>query len=135
MSDPAYVAAVVALVRERVNFTHEIPDFADYLFGPITSFEEAYHTKQWKEGVPERMTELANRLDGLGEVEWTIESIERVIRGYAEELEVGAGKLIHPLRLSITGKKVGAGMFETMEVLGRELTLERMRHYIEQHPV
>lgn len=133
--DPAYVAAVVALVRERVNFTHEIPDFADYLFGPITSFEEAYHTKQWKEGVPERMTELANRLDGLGEVEWTIESIERVIRGYAEELEVGAGKLIHPLRLSITGKKVGAGMFETMEVLGRELTLERMRHYIEQYPV
>ncbi len=132
-TDPVYVAAVVNLVRERINFTHEIPDFADYLFGPITGFDEEYHAKQWKPEVPERMTELANRLDGLGDPEWTVEMIEGVIRGYAEELEVGAGKLIHPIRLSITGRKVGAGMFETMEVLGKEKTITRMRDYLEKH--
>lgn len=132
-TDPTYVAAVVDLIRERINFTHEIPDFADYMFGPITGFDEEYHAKQWKDDAPKRMAELADRLDGLAPVEWNVEMIEGVIRGYAEELGIGAGKLIHPIRLSITGKKVGAGMFETMEVLGRETTIERMRSYIERN--
>ena len=130
--DPAYAAAVAGLVRERINFTHEIPDFADYMFGDITSFDEEYHAKQWKEETTGQMAELVDRLDQLAPVEWTVEMIEGVIRGYAEEIGVGAGKLIHPIRLSITGKKVGAGMFETMEVLGKERTVKRMRAYIER---
>jgi glutamyl-tRNA synthetase len=131
--DPVYAAAVFELVKERVNFLRDVPTFADYMFGPVTTFDEEYHKKQWKEETPERMTELADRLDGIPDAEWSTESVENVIRGYAQELEVGAGKLIHPLRLAITGKRVGAGMFETMDVLGKETAVQRMRDYLRQH--
>ena len=125
----AYAAAVVTLVRERINFTHEIPDFADYLFGEITEVDEAYREKHWKGETPERVAELAVRLDDLAPVDWTDARIEEVVRGYAEELGVGAGKLIHPIRLTTTGKKVGAGMFETMTVLGQQKTVARMKSF------
>jgi glutamyl-tRNA synthetase len=77
------------------------------------------------------MLELASRLERLEPYEWNLTMLEAVVRGYAEELGLSAGKLIHPIRLSITGKRVGAGMFETMTVLGRELSLERLRSYAE----
>ena len=64
-------------------------------------------------------------MEKLEQLEWTVEMIESVVRGYAEELGMSAGKLIHPLRLAITGKRVGAGMFETMVVLGRGKSIER----------
>ncbi len=131
--DHAYAMAVIDLVKERINFVTDIPEFADYMFGPIKSFDETYAAKQWKPESGEHVTELAERLDKLDPIDWNTEKIEGVIRGYAEELELSAGKLIHPLRLSITGKRVGAGMFETMEVLGKEETISRMRSYVASH--
>ncbi len=130
--DPSYATAVVELVKERINFVHDVPEFADYMFGPIREFDQEYHAKQWKEETADQMRELADRLEGLAPIEWKTEMIEGVIRGYAEELGMSAGKLIHPLRLSLTGKRVGAGMFETMEVLGQRKTVDRLREYVER---
>lgn len=126
----AYAAAVVDLVKERINFIKDIPEFADYMFGPIKAYDEEYAAKHWKPETSGQMAELAARLEKLAPVEWNVAAIERVIRGYAEEIGLSAGKLIHPLRLTITGKKVGAGMFETMTVLGQETSVERMRQYL-----
>jgi glutamyl-tRNA synthetase len=129
----AYAAAVVDLVKERINFLNDVPRFADYLFGPITSFDEDYAAKHWKPESADQMRELASRLEKLGEVEWNVTRIEDVVRGFAEELGLSAGKLIHPMRLTITGKRVGAGMFETMTVLGKEESVDRLRSYTERH--
>lgn len=131
--DPTYATAVLTLVKERINFVHEIPTFADYMFGPITSFDEDYHAKRWKPESATHVQELAERLGKVDGHEWNTAMIESVVRGYADELEIKAGQLIHPLRLSITGKPVGAGMFETMEILGQETTVTRMRDYLAKH--
>lgn len=128
--DPAYVAAVITLVKERVNFVHDIPEFADYMFGPVRSFDQEYHAKQWKPETAGQMNDLVERLEKVDPIEWNTPMLESVIRGYAEEIGTGAGKLIHPLRLCITGKRVGAGMFETMEVLGKTTSTERIRDYV-----
>jgi glutamyl-tRNA synthetase len=124
--DRPYVEAVINLLKERINFITDIPTFGDYMFGPIRSFDEEYAAKHWKPETAGQMIELARRLAALGEVEWTVERIEAVVRGFAEELGFSAGKLIHPMRLAITGKRVGAGMFETMVVLGQEKSVERL---------
>lgn len=130
--DLVYLEAVIDLVKERINFVTDIPRFADYMFGPIGAFDEEYAAKHWKPETSPQMLELANRFDGLDVAGWTIERIESVVRGFAEELATSAGKLIHPMRLAITGKRVGAGMFETMAVLGREQSIERLRTYASQ---
>ncbi len=133
--DPTYAEAVLQLVKERISFVRDVPEFADYMFGPVHEFDEAYAAKQWKPESAEYVTELARRLSGLdAAMEWTVPSIEAVVRGYAEELGISAGKLIHPMRLAITGKRVGAGMFETMAVLGKEQSIMRLRDVVERLP-
>jgi glutamyl-tRNA synthetase len=133
--DRAYAAAVLDLVKERISFLTDVPAFADYMFGPVTGFDEEYAAKHWKAETSGQMTELANRLAALAPGDWTVPMIEGVIRGYAEEIGLSAGKLIHPLRLAITGKRVGAGMFETMAILGQEKSIERLRAYTRQEIV
>jgi glutamyl-tRNA synthetase len=125
----AYAAAVIDLVKERINFVKDIPEFADYMFGPVKSFDAEYAAKHWKPETSGQVLEIATRLEKLEAIEWTVAMIENVVRGYAEELGISAGKLIHPLRLAITGKRVGAGMFETMVVLGQEKSIARLREY------
>ncbi len=131
--DPVYAQAVVNLIKERISFLTDVPVFADYMFGPIRSFDEEYAAKHWKPETAGQMRELADRLDRVAPAEWSVEKIETVVRGYAEELGLSAGKLIHPIRLSITGKRVGAGMFETMAILGQSTSVDRLRSYAEQH--
>ncbi|MBC8145302.1 MAG: glutamate--tRNA ligase [bacterium] len=127
--EKSYVEKVIELIKERIHFVNDIPRFADYMFGPVREFDEEYAVKHWKPESAAQMNDLATRLDALSTADWTHEKIDAVVRAFAEELSMSAGKLIHPMRLTITGKKVGAGMFETMEVLGKEESIGRMRSY------
>jgi glutamyl-tRNA synthetase len=58
---------------------------------------------------------------------FTTQSIEEALRILAEQLGVGAGKLIHPTRLALSGKVVGPGLFEMMELLGKDRVVRRLR--------
>lgn len=102
--DPIYAGKVMNLVKERINFVHDVPVFADYLFGDVKSFDSDYELKHWKEDTTNHVIELINRLDLVSE--WSTQFIEEVVKKYAEELNITAGKLIHPLRIAITGKKL-----------------------------
>ena len=124
--DRDYAVKVMDLVKERINFVADVPRFADYMFGPIQEYDTEYAAKQWKSETPEQMRAMATRLAELNVEGWTVEALDAIVRAYAEELGISAGKLIHPLRLAVTGKRVGAGVFETMVVLGREMSLERL---------
>ena len=55
---------------------------------------------------------------------------ERVVRELAEELGVKAAKLIHPIRLAVTGKQVGPGLFEMLEVLGKKRVTDRIARFV-----
>jgi glutamyl-tRNA synthetase len=54
------------------------------------------------------------------------------LRGLAEELEIGAGKLIHPLRVAVTGRMSSPGIFDVLTLLGRERALSRTRAGVER---
>lgn len=56
-------------------------------------------------------------------------SIEEIYRKLADELKVKAAELIHPTRVAISGKTVGAGLFDMMELLGREKVLARLSKF------
>lgn len=53
-------------------------------------------------------------------------AIEQECRRMAEEKSLKAGQIIHPTRMAISGKTSGAGLFEMMEVLGKDKVVERM---------
>jgi glutamyl-tRNA synthetase len=115
---------IMDLLKERIALTTEIPDSVGYFYGGALDYDEAEFEKQFgKEFVRENFPVLVERLTALPA--WTEEAIEEVVRGLAAEKEKGARHLIHPLRFAVTGRTVSAGLFETMQLLGRDRSLQR----------
>ena len=91
---------------------------------------EAWEELREKPETGPRLRALAAR---VGEdPEFSLESLERALRGLATELGVKAGELIGPARVAFTGRKVGVGIFETMWLLGRERTVRRLERAAER---
>jgi glutamyl-tRNA synthetase len=123
--------AIMELLKERIALTTEIPDAVGYFYGGALDYDEAEFEKQFgKEFVRETFPELVKRLAALPE--WNEESIEETVRGLAAEKEKGARHLIHPLRFAVTGRTVSAGLFETMELLGRDRSLLRAEDVVQK---
>ena len=78
------------------------------------------------------MEALAARLEALPE--WTTASTEAALRATAEAEGVSAGKLIHPVRLALTGVTVGAPLFDVVELLGKATSLRRLKMFLSASP-
>ncbi len=86
--------------------------------------------KQWfkdPEGVVVRLEAVAVALEGAT---WTAEALEENLRGVAEGLGVGAGKVFQPLRLALTGSPATPGIFDLLMVLGRARSIHRVKQAI-----
>src|SRR4028118_2319108 len=124
-ADRPRLEEIMDLLKERIALTTDIPDAVGYFYGGTPDSDEAEFEKQFgKDFVRENLPELAQRLKALPE--WTEESIEKAGRDPAAARAHGARHLIHPLRFATTGRTVSAGLFETMLLLGRERSLQRI---------
>src|SRR5918911_1467780 len=122
--DMPRLTEIMALLKDRLSRTTEIPESVGYFYGAELKYDQGEFEKQLgKEFVRETFPELLERLRTLPK--WTEEGIEEAVRGLAAEKEKGARHLIHPLRFVTTGRTVSAGLFETMQLLGRERSLLR----------
>jgi len=132
-SDKERFLKVIDLLKPRVK------TLADFLIESrfYTSDPETYDQKGvdkffLKSGVSEQLKDLMNLILDLKN--FTLDELEQIIRSYAEEKEMGAGKVIHPLRLAFTGKTTSPGIFEVIYVLGKETVERRIKNalvYIE----
>lgn len=59
-------------------------------------------------------------------------AIEQAFRGLVAELGIKTAELVHPVRAALTGKTVGPGLFELMEVLGKERIVKRLSRFIKE---
>src|SRR3712207_1994527 len=122
---------IMDLLKERISRTTEIRAAVGYFYGGKLDYDpEEFALQFGKEFVRENFPELYERLSSLPE--WTEEAIEESVRGLAAEKEKGARHLIHPLRFATTGRTVSAGLFETMQLLGRERCLLRIEDVLEK---
>jgi len=120
-----YIARVLGLYKVRLKTLTDFPAMTDCFFREDFAFEEDGKAQLEKPESREFLAELAGRLSGLDP--FTHEAIEKAFREFVEERRIKAGLVIHPARMAVSGKTKGAGLFEMMEVLGRDRTLARMR--------
>jgi glutamyl-tRNA synthetase len=116
------------LLHERLTLAADLAD-ADYLFGEVTDYDEKGVKKRWKDDSARLVALYADRAEALDA--WTEESTEQAMRDLAAAEAVGFGRIIHPVRLATTGTTVGAGMFETLVLIGQEATVARLRRAAE----
>lgn len=120
----------VGLVREKVWTLCELAEGLTYFFDSSFEYEQKGMEKHFNDKkTGDYLEEIVNRINSLGVFEQN--SIEQVFREYADELQVKAGTLIHPARLALTGRTVSPGLFELMEVLGREECIKRFKRALE----
>lgn len=121
-----YIAKVFNLLRERIHFLHELPVFGDYMFGK-PNYDKEYYAKCWKETTSETAKELFSALFALEE--FTHDPIENAVKTYINEKKMKFGEIMNPLRLVLTGKAVGASLYETMALLGKAECEARMNEF------
>jgi glutamyl-tRNA synthetase len=119
-----YLVKVIKMMQERAHSINDFIDFSKYFFTAPTEYDEKARAKNWTPEAKQRLTELLPQFKVT--TEWTHDSIESVVRVYAEGKEISAGKLIHPLRLSVSGVGMGPGLFEMLQVIGKDEVISRV---------
>jgi glutamyl-tRNA synthetase len=122
------------LVQER---THLLPDAGAQVVFLFEEFDE-YDPTAWekvmtKDGVGDILDRTRERLTAVEE--WSAPEIESALRGMLEELGIGAGKGLQPVRVAVTGSSVSPPLFESLSALGRERTLARLSRAREGLPL
>lgn len=128
-----YLLRVIELLKSRVKVLNEYVTYGRYYFQDPDEFDPKGVRKYLKdEQVWDWLREVSARLEKSKR--FTADDIERTVRLVAEEYGVAAAKLIHPIRLALTGLTVSPGIFEVMEVLGKETVLRRLNIFITRKP-
>ncbi|MFN3555508.1 MAG: glutamate--tRNA ligase [Bacteroidales bacterium] len=122
------VVKVVSLVKDRVNFVHEIWEQSAFFFKAPEQYDEQTVKKKWKEDSGTILSQAAKVLEALSD--FSVDSIDKALHDYMESQQVGAGKLMIALRLSLVGAGMGPDLKEIMVLLGKEEVLARIEHAI-----
>lgn len=125
----ARLGKAIALIRERASFVHELWDLGSYLFLAPESYDAKSARKQWKSETPARMKELASVLGSLQD--FGAASAETAVKEWLTASGLSFGQVMPPLRLVLVGAMKGPHLFDIMELLGKEETLNRIDRAIQ----
>jgi glutamyl-tRNA synthetase len=124
--DPALFHHVAHLVQERVATLGEVPAMVSFFFLDEVPFDDAAFAKTIaNDETGKRVLELA--LDDFATVEWNAAALHESTLQLGETLGLALRKSQAPIRCAVTGTTVGPPLFESMELLGREAVLQRLR--------
>lgn len=121
----AYFQEVITICREKVNTLKQLYDISYPFFFDDFIYEEDYIKKFLLK--PEAETILKTAIEKLNKINnFTLEEIEKNLRLIAEELNLGTKKVFQTIRGAVFGKLVTPGLFESIKVLGKQKTIERL---------
>ena len=126
--DYTTLTRIVGLIKERANFVSEFWELGDFFFQAPKEFD-AKASKNWKEETPELMRRTAEVLISIED--FTSENIESIVKNWMTENEIGMGKIMQPLRLSLVGALKGPHLFDIIDIIGKEETIKRIEKAIE----
>ena len=119
-----YITKVISLIKERATFVSDFWDLSSFFFITPTEFDAKASKKAWKEGASILMAEL---IAVLTEIEnFSTENTETIIKEWITSKEIGFGKVMQPLRLSLVGAMKGPHIFDIMSMIGKEETINRI---------
>jgi glutamyl-tRNA synthetase len=118
---------IVGMIKERANFVTEFWDLADYFFvAPKTYDEKA--AKNWNSATPGLMQQVISELNKMED--FSSVTIEKELKNWMTANEIGMGKIMQPLRLSLVGALKGPHLFDIIEMIGKAETVKRIEKAI-----
>ena len=124
----AYVTKVVGLVKERATFVSDFWILGRFFFVTPTIYDEKARKKAIKEDTPHLMHKLIDVLESIED--FTTSTIQNSVKAWITSQEIGFGKVMMPLRLSLVGSLQGPDVFDIMGLIGKEETISSVKNLI-----
>jgi len=126
--DRVYLLNLIKLFQARLPRINDFVDWADFFFLEDPALDPEAKEKYLTQDLSKEFGLFVRRLDSLASFE--IMTIEQSFRELVAELGIEAKKLIHPIRVALTGKTIGPGLFEVIYCLGKERSCKRLSKFI-----
>jgi glutamyl-tRNA synthetase len=120
-----WIAKMVATLRERARTLVELVDLASYYLSDEVLIDPKAAAKFLKPDAHSLLLTIADRLSTLPT--WDVPSIQSAFEQLMAERQLGLGKIAQPVRVAVTGGTASPGIFEVLDVVGRERTIARLR--------
>lgn len=125
-----YLLKVIDAMKERVSFVKEYLTKSPYFFQVPETYEEQNLKKRWKEDSAELLNKLKEHFEQL--INPSKEDYETALNAIASRLNINKGKLVHPLRIAVSGIGEGPGVYDILSVLGKEETISRINNALKK---
>jgi len=127
-----YLHKVVELMQPRLPFRTQFYDLSVYFFKDPEQYDPEVVKKRWKEDSIKLILEFVTESAKLEVYEKA--AIEHTLHTIAEREQVSLGRIIHPIRLAVSGTGAGPGLYEMLEVLGKETVIRRLQTAVKKIP-
>ncbi|WP_299015048.1 glutamate--tRNA ligase [uncultured Polaribacter sp.] len=128
--EKSQVQKIVSSIKERAIFVEDLWDLSSYFFETPSEYDAKNVKKNWKEGTPELMQELVEIIKNIED--FSSANTEKEIKEWITNKEIGFGKVMQPLRLSLVGKLAGPHLFDIIATIGKQETILRIENAIEK---
>lgn len=123
---------IAGLIRERIKLLRDVLTVADFFFAEqLPPYDPAELIPQ-KGDAAMALKVLKRGREVLAQTEFQHDALDQALRAAAQELGIKAGQMFQPIRVAVCGRKNAPPLFETLEILGRETTLERLEQAIQK---
>lgn len=124
IEDSDKVMRIVSLVRERAHFINELWEQSSFFFVAPERYCETAVKKRWKADTSNQMLQLAEMLETVDD--FSAHSIETAVKAWMEEKGYGMGAVMNAFRICVVGESKGPHMFDIVELIGKEATINRL---------
>ena len=129
-ADKSYIEEVVKTIRERATFVSEFWELSSFYFKAPTAFDEKSAKKAWKKDSQEWMRALIGKLESIED--FSQSNVQSEVKDWINTQDLGFGKIMQPLRLSLVGAMQGPDAFHIATSIGKAETISRLNFAIEE---
>jgi glutamyl-tRNA synthetase len=119
-----YLAEVCRLMKEKVNFVHEIGEQGKFFFDDPTTYDDGVIKKRWNDDSKKFIAAVKDAFDGMNT--WNAADCEATFKATAESTGTNPGSVMQLFRVCVSGAGGGPVLFEMVELLGKETVVRRL---------
>lgn len=123
------ITKIVSILKERATFVSDLWEQGSFFFEAPTNYDEKVSAKAFKEETPKLLQKVVNIIEN--EEDFSAETLSEKVKGWITSENIGFGKVMMPLRLSLVGEMKGPDVFEILSILGKKEGVARINKAIE----
>jgi len=129
-----YLIKVIDLLKSRVRSITDMISYSGYFFNDPDVFDKNAMNKSWSNNETNIFLEkYYNLLNDLQD--WSISSLAQHLKEFSKTENISIGKIIHPIRVAVSGYGVGPSLYDLMVLIKKKIVLRRIKYAIDNFPI